>query len=151
MFKIHWPLQNFTVWDDPKFCSAIGGKCDIKLEEVKFMQESGDPGSIPRSDINDIAPVKIQPLGSLYSFSTKIFKKKITSYGILSNQLLTWFSVCFFGLFVSATSAPLLGAWVTFDCFFWLFLAQHWICENPGRLFQAIWSEALYLFKRINV
>lgn len=76
MFKIHWPLQNFTVWDDPKFCSAIGGKCDIKLEEVKFMQESGEPGSIPRSDINDIAPVKIQPLGSLYSFSTKILKKK---------------------------------------------------------------------------
>lgn len=45
MFKINLTSKYFTLRDSPKFCSAPGSKCDIKVEEVKFMQESGEPGS----------------------------------------------------------------------------------------------------------
>lgn len=65
MFKIKLTSKYFTLLDSPKFCSATGSKCDIKVE-VKFMQESGEPDSILRSDINEIAFVKNNNLSDLY-------------------------------------------------------------------------------------
>lgn len=70
------------------------------------MQESGEPGSVPRSDINGIALVKIQPLWSLYSFSASKKKNVLCHIG---ESVLKYILFVFFVLF-SAIPAPFLVA-----------------------------------------